>query len=53
MQIEVSVKNIWIATGLQKSISVKNKFIEIFTELYEEYFPIRKIKIKPERALSP
>ena len=27
-----------------------NKF-EIFTKLYQEYFPIRKIKIK--RALSP
>ena len=27
--------------------------LEIFTELYEEYFPIRKIKIKPKRALSP
>ena len=30
-----------------------NKFLEIFTELYEEYFLIRKIKIKPKRALSP
>ena len=30
-----------------------NKFLEIFTELFGEYFPIRKIKIKPKRALSP
>ena len=30
-----------------------NKFLEIFTELFREYFPIRKIKIKPKRALSP
>ena len=28
-----------------------NKF-EIFTKLYQEYFPIRKIKIKTKRALS-
>ena len=30
-----------------------NKFLEIFIELYEEYFLIRKIKTKPKRALSP
>ena len=29
-----------------------NKF-EVFTKLYQEYFPIRKIKIKTKRALSP
>ena len=29
-----------------------NKFLETFTELYEKYFPIRKIKIKPKRTLS-
>ena len=28
-----------------------NKF-EIFTKLYQEHFPIRKIKIKTKRALS-
>ena len=30
-----------------------NKFFEIFTELYEKYSPIRKIKLKPKRTLSP
>ena len=30
-----------------------NKFLEIFIELCEKYFPTRKIKIKPKRALSP
>ena len=30
-----------------------NKCIETFTELYEEFFPIKKVKIKPKRALSP
>ena len=42
-----SVKN------LKQPNEAYNKFLEIFTELYEEYFPIRKIKIKPKRALSP
>ena len=42
-----SVKN------LKQPSKAYNKFIEIFTELYEEYFPIRKIKIRPKRALSP
>ena len=42
-----SVKN------LKQPNEAYNKFREIFTELYEEYFPIRKIKIKPKRALSP
>ena len=42
-----SVKN------LEQPNEAYNNFIEIFTELYEEYFPIRKIKIKPKRALSP
>ena len=42
-----SVKN------LKQPNEAYNKFLEIFTELYQEYFPIRKIKIKPKRALSP
>ena len=42
-----SVKN------LKQPNEACNKFLEIFTELYEEYFPVRKIKIKPKRALSP
>ena len=42
-----SVKN------LKQPNEAYNKFLEIFTELYEEYFPIRKIKIKPKRALRP
>ena len=42
-----SVKN------LKQPNKAYNKFLEIFTELYEEYFPIRKIKIKPKRALRP
>ena len=29
------------------------KFVEIFTELYEKYFPKRKFTIKPKTALSP
>ena len=41
-----SVKN------LEQPNEAYNKFIEIFIELYEEYFPIRKIKTKPKRALS-
>ena len=40
-----SVKN------LEQPNEAYNKFIEIFIELYEEYFPIRKIKTKPKRAL--
>ena len=32
---------------------MKHIFLEIFTELYKEYFPVRKIKIDPKRALSP
>ena len=42
-----SVKN------LKQPNEACNKFLEIFNELYEEYFPVRKIKIKPKRALSP
>ena len=42
-----SVKN------LKQPNKAYNKFIKIFTELYEEYFLIRKIKIRPKRALSP
>ena len=30
-----------------------NKFLEIFNVVYDKYFPIRKIKIKLKRALSP
>ena len=41
-----SVKN------LKQPNEAYNKFLEIFTELYQEHFPIRKIKIKPKRALS-
>ena len=37
-----SVKN------LKQTNEAYNKFLEIFTKLYEEYFPIRKIKIKPK-----
>ena len=43
----VSVKN------FKQPNKAYNKFLEIFTKLYEKYFPIRKIKIKPKRALSP
>ena len=41
------------AKNLKQANEVYNKFLEIFTELYEEYSPLRKIKIKPKRALSP
>ena len=41
------------AQNLKQPNEAYNKFLEIFTKLYQEYFPIRKIKIKPERALSP
>ena len=41
-----SVKN------LKQPNEAYNKFLVIFTELYEKYFPIRKIKVKPKRALS-
>ena len=37
----------------QPNKAYNNKFLEIFTELYEKHFPERKIKIKPKRALSP
>ena len=37
-----SVKN------LKQPNEAYNKFLEIFTKLYEEYFPIRKIKMKPK-----
>ena len=36
-----SVKN------LKQPNEAYSKFVEIFTELYEGYFPIRKIKVKP------
>ena len=42
-----SVKN------LQQPNEAYHIFLEIFTELYKEYFPVRKIKIDPKRALSP
>ena len=42
-----SVKN------LKQPNEAYNKYLEIFTKLYSKYFPIRKIKIKPERTLSP
>ena len=45
-----SVKN------LKQPNEAYSKFVEIFTELYEGYFPIRKIKVKPkrvQRSLSP
>ena len=42
-----SVKN------LKQPKEACNKFLEIFTDFYKEYFPIRKTKIKPKRALSP
>ena len=41
------------AKNLKQPNEAYNKFFEIFTELYEEYSPIRKIKIKPKRALNP
>ena len=43
-----SVKN------LKEPNEAYKNFLENFTELYEEYFPIRKIKKRnPKRALSP
>ena len=42
--------------NLKQPNEAYNKFVDIFTEFYEEYFPIRKIKVKPKRAqrsLSP
>ena len=38
--------------NFKQSNEAYDKFLEIFTELYEKYCPIRKIKIKPKRALS-
>ena len=38
--------------GIKQSNETYNKFFEIFTKLYDKYFPIGKIKIKPERVLS-
>ena len=37
----------------QALLETSNKFLKIFTKLYEKYFPIRKIKIKSKRALNP
>ena len=42
-----SVKN------LKQTNEAYNKLLEIFNELYEDYFLIRKIKINPKRSLSP
>ena len=41
-----SVKN------LKQPNEAYNKFLDIFTKLYDKYFLIRKSKIKPKRALS-
>ena len=30
-----------------------NKFLEIFSSLYEKYFPLTKVKLKPKRKNSP
>ena len=38
--------------GIKQSNETYNKFFEIFTKLYDKYFPIGKIKMKPERVLS-
>ena len=38
--------------GIKQSNETYNKFFEIFTKLYDKYFPIGKIKTKPERVLS-
>ena len=42
-----SIKN------LKEPNEAYNNFLDIFTELYQKHFPIRKIKIKPKRAPSP
>ena len=39
--------------NLKEPNEAYNNFLKIFIKLYEEYFPIRKIKTKPKRAVSP
>ena len=39
--------------NLKQPIEAYNEFLEIFAELFEEYFSILKIKIKLKRALRP
>ena len=47
---EISWDNV---KNLKQPNEAYNKFLEIFTELCKEYFPIKKIKIKPKKALRP